>query len=253
MKKFSLFLILLPLSFFLMATSCDKVADPTKEEELQAVTEGIKAYQDENYVTAFRRLSPFAGRGNAMAQLYLGHMYYNGHGVTQNGYTAFKWYLRSAEQGNAVAQMNVGYMYDSGYGVKQDYTEAVKWFRKSANQGNDYGLNNLGEMYRDGFGVARNYLEAFKWFTLAAGHGFHWAQYNLAELYYRGQGVKKDLIAAYMWVSVAIGNAPSDISSTEKTKRQSLKNNISREMSATEIQQASQLFTACKNKSYKNC
>ncbi|MCK9681056.1 tetratricopeptide repeat protein, partial [Haemophilus influenzae] len=52
-----------------------------------------------------------------------------------NYQTAFKLWLPMAEQGYAKAQFNLGVMYAKGQGVKQDDFEAVKWFRKAAEQG----------------------------------------------------------------------------------------------------------------------
>ncbi|HHF6559516.1 TPA: tetratricopeptide repeat protein, partial [Haemophilus influenzae] len=49
--------------------------------------------------------------------------------------TAFKLWLPMAEQGDANVQFNLGVMYAEGQGVKQDDVEAVKWFRKAAEQG----------------------------------------------------------------------------------------------------------------------
>ncbi|HHF3376382.1 TPA: sel1 repeat family protein, partial [Haemophilus influenzae] len=42
-----------------------------------------------------------------------------------NYQTAFKLWLPLAEQGNAKAQYNLGVMYGNGRGVKQDYFKAV--------------------------------------------------------------------------------------------------------------------------------
>src|SRR5271166_6632222 len=40
-----------------------------------------------------------------------------------------------AEQGNALAQLGLGVMYANGHGVPQDYAQAVVWYRKAAEQG----------------------------------------------------------------------------------------------------------------------
>ncbi len=45
-----------------------------------------------------------AQKGNARAQYYLGEMYEQGLGTTQNLDEAFKWYARAAQQGDALAK-----------------------------------------------------------------------------------------------------------------------------------------------------
>ena len=42
--------------------------------------------------------------------------------------TALKEFRPLAEQGDAYAQLNLGGLYYEGHGVAQDYLEAAKWF-----------------------------------------------------------------------------------------------------------------------------
>ena len=49
--------------------------------------------------------------------------------------TAFKEFKTLAEQGNAPGQYSLGVMYYTGAGVRRDNDEAVNWFRKAAEQG----------------------------------------------------------------------------------------------------------------------
>ena len=56
------------------------------------------AYQNGDYATALRELTPLAEQGDAVAQYNLGSMYRKGQGVLQDYKTARKWYRLSAEQ-----------------------------------------------------------------------------------------------------------------------------------------------------------
>lgn len=47
-------------------------------------------------------------------------MHEKGYGVKQDYFEAFKWYQKAAKQGYAKAQYNLGHMYYQGYGVKQN-------------------------------------------------------------------------------------------------------------------------------------
>lgn len=50
---------------------------------------------------------------------------------------AFKAQIKEAEKGDANAQLHVGHCYFNGWGVKRDEIEAAKWYKKSADQGNE--------------------------------------------------------------------------------------------------------------------
>ncbi len=115
----------------------------TLEQQFQ---QGLTAYEQSNYQTAFKLWLPLAEQGNAKAQYNLGVMYGNGRGVKQDYFKAVNWYRKAAEQGHADAQLNLGYMYEKGRGVKQDDFEAVKWYRQAAEQGNAKAQFNLGNI-----------------------------------------------------------------------------------------------------------
>ena len=74
----------------------------------------------------------------------------------------------AAVQGDALAQLNLGILCFNGRGVPQDYTEAAKWHHKAADQGNAQAQLNLGVMYARGQGVPPDYVESLKWLILAA-------------------------------------------------------------------------------------
>jgi TPR repeat protein len=48
---------------------------------------------------------------------------------------ALRWFIAAAEQGHPVAQVNLGQMYENGHGVPLNYIEAYKWFSLAADQG----------------------------------------------------------------------------------------------------------------------
>ena len=97
--------------------------------------EGWAAWLAGDYETALREFQPLAERGDARAQLNLGLMYANGHGVPQDSAEAVKWYNRAAEQGIATAQSNLGLMYALGLGVLQNLVLAYMWFDLATMQG----------------------------------------------------------------------------------------------------------------------
>lgn len=101
-----------------------------------AAAEPWDDYDAANYEAAFAGYMPLAENGNAVAQFFLGSMYDNGWGVSQDYGQAVKWYRMSAEQGDSDAQLNIGYLYAKGLGVTQDLVQAHMWFALAAANGN---------------------------------------------------------------------------------------------------------------------
>lgn len=85
--------------------------------------------------------------------------------------TAFKEFKKSAEQGHAMAQYNLGVMYKLGQGVAPDYKEAAEWYRQAAEQGILDAQKHLGKMYYSGSGVVEDKVLAHMWFNIAAANG----------------------------------------------------------------------------------
>jgi hypothetical protein len=123
------------------------------------------------YTKLLREFKALAEQGDAAAQLKVGLMYYNGHGVLQDYAEAIQWFRKSALQGNPFAQSNVGYMYEKGEGVPQDYVEAAKWYRQAAERGNAQAQLTLGYMSEKGWGMQQDEVQALMWFNIAAARG----------------------------------------------------------------------------------
>lgn len=102
----------------------------------QDFTDGVKAYEQKDYATAFKIWQPLADGGSAAAQFNLGLLYYEGQGAPQDYQQAEHWFQMSADQGYASAQRNLGELYYSGKGVKRDYVQSYKWFSLCAAAGN---------------------------------------------------------------------------------------------------------------------
>jgi TPR repeat protein len=105
--------------------------------------DGGTAYWRGDYAVALQILGPLAEQRNAVAQTFIGLMYYYGQGVPQDYALAAAWYRNAAEQGNAIAQSNLGVLYYQGQGVPQDYALAVAWYRTAAKGGYTPAQNYL--------------------------------------------------------------------------------------------------------------
>lgn len=163
-------------------------------------SEGVNAYLAQNYKLAMARLKPFAERGSARAQSYVGTMYEAGRGVERNRGEAIGWFLKAAGQGDTYSQTHLGYAYEEGLGVARDEKLAAEWYGKAADLGDAYGQARLASLYRDGRGLAQDFQQAANWFAKAADQGSTWAQLNLGLLYIKGQGVPLDYTKAMFWL-----------------------------------------------------
>src|SRR5499427_11055659 len=125
-----------------------------------------RAYQEKDYATAFKELTPLAEKGNADAQFILGKMYWKGEGVLKDPEQAMKLFKASAMQGNADAQFFLGSIYLLPH---KDVAEGVKWLRLSAEQGNQDAQWLLGKAYLQGDKeLPRDPVQAAMWLRLAA-------------------------------------------------------------------------------------
>jgi len=142
----------------------------------------------------------------AEAQCRLGDSHRCGYDpVRQDAGTAFQWYRRAAEQGNATGQMWVGVMYNDGFGVSQDCVEGARWMRLAAEQGRSMAQFLYGSDCEDGRGVPRDHAQAAVWYRRAAEQGEVDARFALAKMYAEGRGVEQDQDEAVRWYRLAGG------------------------------------------------
>jgi uncharacterized protein len=142
---------------------------PAQIAEAQKMAREFKP--QDAYTKLYHELKTLAEKGNALAQLKIGFMYYSGKGISRDYGKAIHWFKQSAQQGNPLAQSNVGYMYKEGEGVPQDYSEAAKWYRQASERGNALAQFALGSFYEKGIGVPQDEVQSLMWFTLSAIQG----------------------------------------------------------------------------------
>ncbi len=139
----------------------------TLSSDQEAFERGMKAYKSGNYGTAFETLLPLAQRGMAIAQDYVGLMYYEGQGVIRDYGKAAQWCQKAADQGNVAAMVNLGIFYRDGKGVPRDYVKAREYFRMAGMRNDPDAQNNLGAMLANGQGGPKDLVEAYAWLSLA--------------------------------------------------------------------------------------
>lgn len=158
-----------------------------------------RAYEEKDYATAFKELTPLAEQGNADAQFLLGKMYWMGQGLLKDNNQAVKWLKASAMQGNADAQFYMGSYYLLPH---RDIAEGLKWLRLSAEQGNQDAQLLLGKTYMDGTReLPRDPVQAEMWLRLAAKDNlpFYEAQLGAAEREMSPEQVARGKALADAW------------------------------------------------------
>lgn len=170
--------------------------------------EGIQAYDNKDYRAALKEFLPRATTGNPEAQHYLGLMYGNGEGVTEDEKKSLDWYTKSSQQGNADSQGMLGTILLNGSTLTPpDYKQAEFWLTKAAKKGDADSQYNLGVMYHDALGVQQDFIKAAFWYRKAGERGFDRAKIdtgvskallNLGVMYRKGEGVQQDLVKADM-------------------------------------------------------
>jgi TPR repeat protein len=140
-----------------------------------------------------------ARSGFVEAQLRLGQMLLDGHGVRQDEVAALAWFMRAAGKGAAEAMNMVGRCHENGWGARVDLTVASHWYRLSARAGHDWGQYNYANMLFDGRGVVCDRIEAILWYRRAAEQGHARAMNLLARCYEEGWGTPRDRHQACEW------------------------------------------------------
>jgi uncharacterized protein len=129
--------------------------------------EGDAATERGDYAAAMQIWRTLADKGDDLAQVRIGNLYWNGRGVSKDDSQAINWGQKAANAGNPEAQTDVGGVYSDGTGVPQDFGQAIAWYLKAANQGYRVAQDRIGAMYEKGQGVEQDYVQAHMWFNLA--------------------------------------------------------------------------------------
>jgi len=131
-----------------------------------------------DYAEAARNYRIASDAGDPSAQLGLGVLYYDGHGVLQSYLTAFELFSKAAASGPSItaakAMANVGAMYADGRGVAKDDARSLDFEERSIEMGNPNALRLIAIHYFNGAGVARDYQMAAQYLQQAVdiGDGF---------------------------------------------------------------------------------
>lgn len=170
--------------------------------------EGLAAYENSDFITAFRVLTPLAKNGNIQAQKFIAYMYDFGKGVEPNINEAIKWYRLAAQQGDPISQNNLAALLLDKYPE-----EAIQFYTLAAEQGLPFAQEVLGDIYSGHMAIAnssgnlyRDDIIAIEWYTKVARRGGSMASHRLGDMYRLGQGVNQNMEKAVFWYTKAAEN-----------------------------------------------
>lgn len=97
---------------------------------------GVDAYKSGDYKSALQYWKPYADKGDAKTQYYIGNLYYEGKGNIEQDYKkALYWYREAAVQEHARSQLRIGLMYCKGEGVLKSFKNAAPYVRSAYENG----------------------------------------------------------------------------------------------------------------------
>jgi TPR repeat protein len=184
------------LPALLLGTCLSAFALPLDDARLQA----SGAYQAGHFDDAFSIMMPFANKGDAEAENFIGSLYARGEGVTRDIHKAIYWYEKAASQGHPLAMNNLGGIYLLGGDIPVDRDQALYWYGKAANAGDAEACIQLAQMLMDTQGQEAN---VFHWMKTGAERGHPVAQHNMGHFLEKGIHTAPDPVAAWVWYRLA--------------------------------------------------
>lgn len=170
-------------------------------------TDGFSVSVDGVDLIAQARIADLTARaeaGDALAQLDLGAIYWDGDGVPEDPARAVALFRQSADQGNAIAQSNLAYAYYNAEGIENDDNAAMYWAGLAAAQGDEVAMRLVAFGHYRGRGFPQDRAEAARIWAEAANLGDDYSAYNMGIIIRDGDGVQQDDELAILWFERAL-------------------------------------------------
>ena len=162
-----------------------------------AAKEGLEAWLQGDYKTAFKLLEEAAKAGSANGMVALGDIYWNDlNGVPHDERQTLYWYRKAIDAGSADGMVRPGLAYEAGIGgLPIDKSQQVYWYSKAADAGSAEGMRIPGvDYWTPGDGFPKDVNQAASWFRKAADAGSVGAMINLASIYERHTGTNDNFM-----------------------------------------------------------
>lgn len=158
------------------------------QQEIQNLSEGIRAFHEGHYDTAIKLLMPLAERGNVEAQYNVANLYLSGEGgkYKPNYDEALKWLKLSAEQDHPQALQELGNLHFYGEGVEQNKIKGISLYKRAVEL--DYALakSSLGWILVFDNDIERDLDDGLRLLNEAMSQGEVTASYLLGLIHHKG-------------------------------------------------------------------
>ncbi len=169
-----------------------------------SLMEAVDAMERGKHREARTLLDEAAGRGDAVADAYLGMLRWLGRGgFSANPEEATACFRRAAHAGSAVAQVNLGLAHLAGVGVARDDAAARDWFDRAAKAGAPAAMHQLGRLAAAGRGEPAAMAKARALWSQAAERGYPPAMRAYGEALSDGRGGPAAPIDGLAWLYAA--------------------------------------------------
>ena len=161
-----------------------------------------------------KRLKDLVETGNAHAASYLGFVYQEGIGVTQDFEVAEKYYLQSfhlASSAEVSLWLSTRYYYAISGSETPNNKLLLEWLQSIADQGSPDGCYNLGLLYLEGRLVEKNASKAIHYFQCAVKQNHVPAKLVLAYCIFTGDGVEISEVQSRKLCKQVIQPAENDV------------------------------------------
>lgn len=188
------------------------IGAPIQAASSVSTEEGLSAYSEGQFETAYDHFLKAATGGDPRAQFYIGNMLFGGQGTDRDLSLAARYYELAALQGHSEAQVALATMYRSGAGVQRDYYKVLYWLEEAAIDGHAIAQLDLAHISETGDNGATepNLDYAFRWYEMAARSGLVRAQVKLGQLYLANSEAPDEQALGFAWLTIAERNAGTE-------------------------------------------
>lgn len=167
------------------------------------LTEGLIAYDNDEYELAYQCLAPYEDCGPPRAQFLLGMMYSNGLGTDQNEERGQVLVKAAADSGDLDAAFVFGYdLVMSSF--SGNVPLGIQYLQQAADLNHPQAMHEMGWLFLESGGsdVTKDHEKAFNYFYNSA-ERHPGSAHGLAYMYLSGRGAEKNPVEAYAWALAA--------------------------------------------------
>jgi TPR repeat protein len=195
----------------------DQISQPTRDEIIKSAQQGDTLAQEylgilyangfgvsEDITMSFYWNLQASQNGNSIAMSTLAWMYHKGLGTPIDNKKFLEWNLQAAKQGEVIAQYNLGWGLLTGIDGETDINQGIYWLEKAGENGLSMAYWKLAKVFDNGLNkILIDKKHAFQYYSKGAQLGDQRCEYDIGVMYYSGEFVKQNFAQAIFWFDKA--------------------------------------------------